>query len=492
MILRTLCRIFFACAIVVLLSQTLVSNASATDINGWTNQGSAGTFDLYFQPNGVVDYTALCELVNYQDTVITLKVISANGTTSFTQAVNPHSSMFIPLSFPNLGTYKLEIISGSYTLLTLTENHPSVVPIIPTNLNQWHIAPPTTNTTGPNQYTQTFVDNLISMLTIEVLLEATMAAVIGLLLGALVKRTTLFFAPNDILSFTFFAFVGTDLIFNWTKFGVGIFYLPVIAGYFLGFFIAHFAWVLGEKTDIGGMSRSKHPYVIYSPNDEIGNCIQQQSNKALIKRWLGYHHRLGMDGPLVPNLADSAKYPYFPKFRKQVLKIEEEATTYHDEPFFFGLLNVRVYKTYWYLSNVCTYPKDRWLDSCATILWLQDMNKRLTSDLTKERQRHVTDATHVASDMIANSMDRSTHRAVYETFNKPLPPRTIPQPTENVISQEMERVARPQKSPEDVEPERTEKKSKRNNEIENEAEPAMDREDDENEEDKKTRKSRRN
>jgi hypothetical protein len=231
-----------------------------------------------------------------------------------------------------------------------------------------------------------------------------------------------------------------------------------------------------EMLNLGDKARTKQPFVIYSPSDEIGNCIQQQSNKALIKRWLGYHHRLGTDGPLSPDLADSTKYPYFPIFRRQILCIEDAATEYRDEPFFFGLLNVRVYTTYWRLSNVCKFPKAQWIASSATIIWARDLIQRLTADLVKERQTNHMEATHVAADMISYTIDRSTHRAVYEHFNTPTAPMSIPKPTENVMKDVTRTVSSPQKMPEDKNAEQTERPKTRNNEIEEESEPEIDRE----------------
>jgi hypothetical protein len=479
MIMKHKISIFLAFVVVVLLSQIATTNVSAdsTTVNGWTNQGSSGSFDFYFTPNAQVNPTELGMFVNYGDAAMSLQVTEGNKTI-FTQNIDPHTSMFITISFPDVQTtYKIVVHSGGFTLLTLSKTAPGYYLPTQTDDSTWHITPPATGSTGLKQYTQSFVDNLIAMLTFQVLACVLISMVIGVFLGAAVRRAVYFFMPKDVLSIIVYIWVFSDLIFNWTKFGIGIYYLTFIAGYFIGWFISHISYVETETSDLANRSRSKQPVVVYQPNEEVGYGIQQQSNKALIKRWLGYHHRLGMDGPLSPDLADSTKYPYFPLFRKQILKIEDAATTYREEPIFFGLITIRVYKTYWQLSNVCTFPKDRWNDSCGVIIWARDMIRRLTSELTKERQTNYMTASRVSAEMIANTMDRSTHRAIYETFNKPIPPRTFPEPTENRLTRESEVTARPQRTPEDTEPERTEKKGKRNNEIDNESEPAMDRED---------------
>ena len=486
--------IFFGLAVVVLLSQCIITDASAqtTSINGWTNQGSSG-YDFYFTPSTSMDGTELCLLVNYETTAITVTDTEGNQTI-FSQVIAPHASAFMVLPFPDVQTsYKVTVINQGYALLKLSVSTPGY--FLPTQIDDstWHIAPPANaNNTGLLKYTQSAVNELLSMLTITVLICVLLAVVIGIMLGSMVKKSVLFFVPKDLISIIVYIVVFTDLIFNWTGLRIGVYYIPFIAGYVLGFFLTHMSYIEAEVLDLGGKARAKQPYVLYSPNEEVGHCIQQQSNKALIKRWLGYHHRLGMDGPLSPDLADSAKYPYFPLFRKQVLCIEDAATDYHDEPIFFGLFNVRVYTTYWRLSNVCKFPKAQWIASSATIIWARDLIQRLTADLVKERQTNHMEATHVAADMLGYTVDRSTHRAIYEKFNTPTAPLTIPKPVENVMRDITATVSRPQQTPQDTEPEETEKDRKRNNDIEDESEPAMDREDDDRNSNKNDNKKRRN
>ena len=482
--------IFFALAVVVLLSQSIGSvSASTTTINGWTNQGGSG-YDFYFTPAKSMQPSELCLIVNYQANAITLTE-TRNNVTVFTQVINPHSSAFLVLPFADVqSTYQLTIMSQGYALLRSTVTTPGY--FLPDQIDDgtWHIAPPASaNNTGALKFSQSFVNELIAMLTITVLICVLLAVVIGLMLGSFVKKSVLFFVPKDILSIIVYIVVFTDLIWNWTKMGIGIYYIPFLAGYMVGFFLTHMAYVEAEVLDLGGKARAKTPYVIYSPNEEVGHCIQQQSNKALIKRWLGYHHRLGMDGPLSPDLADSTKYPYFPMFRKQILCIEDASTEYHDEPFLFGWFNMRVYTTYWRLSNVCKFPKAQWIASSATIIWARDLIQRLTADLIKERQTNHMEATHVAADMLGYTVDRSTHRAIYEKFNTPSAPLTIPEPTENVMRDITATVSRPQQTPQDTEAEQTERPKKRNNDIEDESEPAMDREDEDSNVNKKKRRN---
>ena len=482
--------IFLALVVVVLLSPLAFNAVSAdsTPVNGWTNQGGSG-YDFYFTPNNEVSPTELCLFINYQASVTTLIVLEGNKTI-FTQAVNPHSSMFISLPFSDVETtYTIEVMNSGFVLQSMTRTAPGYYLPTQNDNGNWHIAPPAAVTNGTAKYSQSYLDALVGMLTIQVLLCSLVAAVIGIVLGAFVKRIVLFFVPVDVISIFVFLFVFTDIVWNWTHFGIGIYYLPFVAGYFLGFFIAHISYVEAEVLDLGGKARSGRPYVIYSPNEEVGHCIQQQSNKALIKRWLGYHHRLGMDGPLSPDLADSRKYPYFPLFRKQILSIEDSTTEYHDEPFFFGLFQVRVYTTYWRLSNVCKFPKGQWINSSATIIWARDLIQRLTADLVNERQKNHMEATKVASDMLSYTVDRSTHRAIYEKFAGPVAPLTIPEPTENVMRDVTATVSQPQKMPEDTEPENTERQKKRNNDMEDDREPSMDEEDSENDNNKKKRRN---
>ena len=238
----------------------------------------------------------------------------------------------------------------------------------------------------------------------------------------------------------------------------------------------HVSYVMIEKDNLGEKTSVRQAVVLYNPDEEIGQCIQQQSNRALVKRWLGFHHRLGADAGIAPDWADSTKYPYFPKFRKMIVMIEDSVTEYEDVPIFFGLFKVRTFTTYWRLSNASKCPKMLWKKSAASFLWARDMIDRVYADLVTERQKNRMVATQVSAEMHTYTIQRSTHQAVYDKFAKPLPPMTIPQTQENVMRPITRPIASPQTMPEDTEPEETERDWKKSD-IEEESEPDMNEKD---------------
>jgi len=398
--------------------------------------------------------------------------VTGNNKTYLTQVIDPHHSLFFVIPFTDVETdYKITISTQGHVIHTMAKERPSYLLPRPIDNSGWHIKPP--DKSGTPIYSQDYLNNIIASLTLEVLLKATVAAVVGMLIGAFAKKTTLFLAPTDVITILFCAGVVIDLIFNFSGFSIGFYYLPMVGGYFLGFVIAHVSYVMVQQENLADKSSTRRATVLYSPSEEIGVCIQQQSNKALIKRWLGIHHRLGTDGGLAPDWADSTKYPYFPKFRRMIIMIEDSVTEYEEVPIFFGMFKTRSYTTYWRLSNASKFPKGLWKKSSAAIIWARDLIDRLYSDLVGERQKAKMLATQVGAEMHTYTINRSAHRAVYEKFEKPVAPLTIPETMENVMRPTTRALASPHAMPEDVEPEETEGPHGRDNEFEEEAEPEM-------------------
>lgn len=443
--------------------------AAAVDVNGWERNTGPG-FDLYITPSPEVNLQELALMVNFGASDLALKVTNANRTV-YSAILSPQSSDFLVLEFPDLDTYQITVSRDGDELLTLSKTRVSWM-LPPPNDSGWNIRPPAVE--DPKTWTDAMVNALITSLTLQVLLIASAAALIGLLVGAGVKKLTLFLAPTDFVTFSILVASISDLAFNWIGLGIGLYHVPFLGGYVLGFLLAYVPYVEAHTSDIGQKTMVIRPVVIYSPNDQIGMCIQQQNNKALIKRLCGIHHRLGTDAGLTPDWATSVKAPWLPKIRKMAVMIEEEVTEYEEVPF-LHFFTARKYTTQWRLSNGSKLPKHLWAKSSGTIIWARDLIDRIYTDLVTERQRNKMLATQVAAEMHTYTVDRSTHRAIYDQFSKPVPPLTVQPTNENVMRPAARAMSAPQSVPKDVEPDAMRTKRIRPDEFEDEAEPDVER-----------------
>ncbi|WP_019178213.1 hypothetical protein [Methanomassiliicoccus luminyensis] len=451
-----------------------IAAPSASAVSTDLQRVSAPGVDLWISDYAQVQYSEIVLLINYLDTPVVLQLReAASGENVTTYTLAPGSSEVYELVYPNLGQYTVVVGDLSAALIELPRERPATY-LPPPRDSGWSWTRP--DSSEPKIYTAADVAEMIadtiSRITMEVWILTFITAIGGFAAGAAVKRSTLFLVPADVISIFIYAFVATDLLFDWTGLGIGLYYVPFIAGYLIGFFVAHVTYVMVQQDDLGNKTSTKRPVVLYSPNEEIGYCIQQQSNKALIKRWMGYHHRLGTDAGLAPDWADSTKYPYFPKFRRMVIMVEESVTEYEDKPF-MKWFTVRTYTTYWQLSNASKFPKGMWKKSSAAIIWARDLINRLYGDLITERQKGQMVATQVAAEMHTYTIGRSTHRAIFDQFTGAVPPLNIPETQENVMRPVTRATAAPQRMPEDVEPEQTEREDK--DELEEESEPTMEK-----------------
>lgn len=419
------------CATIVLLSCS--GAASAAGVNGWTSH-SGPDYELFMNPSNEVGPSELVQLINYDIHDVTLELWQINGTRIMSQTVAPKSSAFIELDYGTKDC-RIDLVSsyygleGSYTRLHKYEQLPP-----PSPGGGWVITPP--DQSDPMTWTDAMVAALIESLTLQVLLAASAAALLGLLLGAGIKKMTLFTAPTDVFTMAVAAVSLSDLALDWSGLGIGLYHLPFICGYFVGFLIVSVPYVEVQTHDIRGRSTVTRPVVIYSPNDQMGLCIQAQTNKALLKRLCGIHHRLKADAGISPDWATSTKAPWLPKIRKMAVLLENEATEYETVPF-LHVFQARQYSTQWRLSNASKLPQSLWMSSSSTIIWARDLVDRVYADLISERQRNKMLATQVAAEMHTYSIDRSTHRAVYDLFSQPVPSdRPAPAPKAEPIEED--------------------------------------------------------
>lgn len=405
-----------ALGLLVLLCMS-APTASAAEINGWTSTAGPG-FELYMTSSQLVNHEEAALLINYGEADLVVKVIEHNQTI-FSQIIEPQRSQFLVLPFPNVETDYLVTISADGDMLhTLTKQRPTYY-LPPPKDSGWHIAPP--RPADPLEYTQRAVDALVASLTLEVLLITLVVTVTGFFVGAGIKAWVRFIAPIDIVSIGIFAFTLSDLAFDWTGLGIGMWYAPFACGYILGFLLWHIDYIMPIRTDCAEKRLDVNPLVIYRAKGTNTVCVQSQTNKALIKRWLGIHHELGADGSLNPDWQIHVKKPWLPAINAPALWVQKEDVTREERP----LWRWRVwhYMTQLSLSNASLMPKYYWLVTSKAFLETSEQNNRLYNALVDERINAELRATRVAGEAISRSVAVSPARILERLFdNQPEEP----------------------------------------------------------------------
>ena len=446
--------------------------AAATDINGWESHTGAD-YELMMASSNEVGAMELVQLINYDVHDLRLELWQVNGTMIMSQTVAPQSSAFVQLDYGTVDC-RIDIVSsyygleGSYTRVHVYELLPP-----PVDNGGWSGPQVPPSTQDPDLiFTQAQWDQMLSWITMQVAIYAIVAGAIGYIVGALVKKKTYFQTPKDLVSIAVFALVLTDTVMDWTGLHVdAIYHAAFLVGYLLGFFIAYVPYVEAEYWDLEGKTHVMRPVVLYSPDGDIGYCIQQQSNLALLKRWCGIHHRLGADAAIAPDWATSVKVPGKKRIRCMSIMVEKELTEYEEVPF-LRFFTVRKYSTQWSLSNGSKMPMVLWIKSSGTILWMKDLIKRLYTDLVSERQRAETLATQIAGEMHSYTIERSTHRGMAELFSNPVPPVTVRPLRQYEMRQADKAASKPQRTPAGSE---SGDEVKRRDESDEEPEPTNDR-----------------
>jgi hypothetical protein len=406
---KHLSHIFFALVVVVLLSPMALNVASAdsTSINGWTNQGGSG-FDFYLTPNSEVSPTELCLFVNYQNTLMTLEVIEGNKTV-FSQIIDPHSSMFMSLPFPDVETsYTVIVQNQGFTLLTLTKTAPGYYLPTQTDNSNWHIAPPTQN--SALKYTEQAVQALMASLTLTTVLIAICVIMFGVIVGALVKQITRFLTPTDFISIIICAVVLLDIYFHWFDKLTGdnkVWNLAWIAGYQIGFWLWKIDYLTPIRTTLKEKTITLLPIPYYYPDDGSGCCLATQTNIALFKRlFLGIHHRLGTDAGMQQDWQTIAKKPYLPKIHVRSLWVEKEIIT--EEKVMWWIFTLSKFQTEYKLCYASGIQKAQWLVNGKMYFVIQDKYERLALAFTELKLRHKSEAIGSSAGMIENTANSGT------------------------------------------------------------------------------------
>jgi hypothetical protein len=393
----------------VLISLSPTASAASVDVSG-LDKNTGPNVELYMT-SGTLDSSELALIINYDDYDMTLKVTKEN-TTIQSQVIDPHSSMFLELSFPDLAVYKITVSSQSHNVLTLTRERSSTYVPAPTNGNDWVIQQP--DKSGDAKYSQSFVDQLINSLTIETLLKTTAAAVLGLILGAGVKRLTLFLTPTDFISYTIAAAAISDMIFNWTGLGISLYYLPVLAGYYLGFIICHVDYILPVQTNCTEKTLDVRPVAIYLPDDGSGYCIQTQKNRELVKRWLGIPHRLGTDAGLPQDWTGYFKRPYLPKVRGRLTWVQKSEVKVEEDHIW--KFKAKRFTTTYRLAHASGVEKAQWLNEARWYFKLQDMFDRLSLKYNDLIMGARAESTYISTSMVEHSTSVNPAKRVAKFF----------------------------------------------------------------------------
>lgn len=402
------------------------ASAAGLDVNGWERHTGAG-YELYMTPSHEVSLTELALVVNYGADPLLLRITDDNGTV-YSAVVDQQSSAFLQLDFPRLSTYQIILTSAGEELLTLSKTRvPWMLP--PPKDSGWHIAPPAPS--DPLEYTQAAVDRLLASLTLEILLITLVVTVTGFFAGAGIKAWVRFIAPIDVVSLLIFAWCLSDMACNWSGLGVGMWYGPFACGYILGFLLWHIDYIMPIRTDCAEKRLDVQPIVIYRAKGTNTVCVQSQTNKALIKRWLGIHHELGTDGSLNPDWQMHVKKPWLPAINAPALWIQKEDMIREERP----LWRWRVwhYMTQLSLSNASLMPKYYWLVTSKAFLETSEQNSRLYNALVDERINNELRATRTAGEAISRSVAVSPARVLEKIFASQEPEPQRPDTGESIM-----------------------------------------------------------
>lgn len=414
--------LFISLALMMVLLPTIVVLApttSAADI-ALTRYGGA-TFDIYVPQS--IQSNDIIILVNYaEDSDLTLLVTGYQYTldrnkTYLTYTIQPKASELIQVPFPDVETnYTIALISGGNTVFSIGRDIGGFY--LPPPKDSWTWTPPETMQ-EPKIYTLSDWKRLISSITLDTLLITTVIATIGIFLGAGIKVFTRFLAPTDLISIGFISFLAVDGMFNvlGTTFNK-LWYVPLVAGYIIGFFIWHIPYIMPVKIDSAAKMLDIRPVVLYYPGEKNKPCIQEQTNRALIRRLLGIHHELTADGGLNPDWHYSVKKPYFPTLRGPGLWLQKTKTDESRVPWW--KFNLVKRQTAYILANASRMPYYLWLMSSDAFHTLTSRletseNARVKADLIRRAE-----TTAAASDMLRHSMKVSMHESIADWFAEPL------------------------------------------------------------------------
>lgn len=427
-----------AIALLAIISLGATSSASAASINGWVSHAGPD-YELYMAESDEVGANELVQLINYDIHAIELQLWEVNGTKLFAQSVAPQSSAIIQLNYGTTDC-RIDIVSsyygleGSYTRYHVYEMLPP-----PVDGSGWTISPPEAQ--DPDLiYSAEDWQAMLAWMTVENVTTAALVMTIGAIMGAAIKHATKFLRPTDILSATLFAVLGSDVLFRYLGEFDRIWFAPLIIGYVVGFMLWHIDYILPVRTDCKERVIDVRPVVVYQPEGG-GWCIQEQNNKALIKRWLGVPHRLGTDTGLTQEWVGNFKGPRGRRIRGRVIWVQKS----EDRVSSVKVMGIRCEQrtTRFTLSHASGVEKAQWLNDVRWYYRLQDKYDRLALKYSDLLLGHRTEAAEMGAEMAEHAVSvNPTHRVgrFFSSRSRPLDLETGENMTviEEVSSEELD------------------------------------------------------
>lgn len=400
-----------------LLPLLIVPAASGADV--YLDKHSGEGFDIWLPP-GEPQPNELLIIVNYADSSMILSVTGDQYTihqnkTYLTLVLPAHSSQIVETQFPDVEThYRVTLeISGQIVFSKQLSRGSYLLPP-PTDTWTWD---PPEEYDEPRIYTENDWLRMLSSITLETLAITTVVVTAGVCLGCGIKAWTKFLVPMDLVSYGLYAFIVLDFAFAFTGEWDRLWYLPFLAGYVMGFFIWHIPYIMPMLIDSESKSLTVRPQVIYYPEDRNKPCIQAQSNRALIARFLGIHHELRTDGPIAADWSMHIKKPYLPKIRAPGLWIQKSVT--EQETIEKARIKWAKLRTKYILANASRMPHYLWLQTSKAFYELSDRLEFSENARVKDRLTRAAETTAMASDLITHSQMVSHHEAI-ERFRQDL------------------------------------------------------------------------
>ncbi len=164
----------------------------------------------------------------------------------------------------------------------------------------------------------------------ETILISAGAALGGVIVGSIVQRTAKFLYPYDWMTMVILTAIIVDAILLIS--GIDpVWYAPFLLGYAVGYMIVgRTRYKMVMDINIPSKTMRMKPWVIYIHGEHL--CIQEQSNRALLRRQIcGVRHIiLSVDGaPVNTDWYSHNKYPLFPVFEKELIVLEDVKVDYY-------------------------------------------------------------------------------------------------------------------------------------------------------------------
>jgi len=193
---------------------------------------------------------------------------------------------------------------------------------------------------------------LIAQMSMESVMFVSFAAVGGIAAGVAVKSKTKFIAPTDPISTIIILAGCADFALQLSP--IGMYWIPLLAGYVIAYLIYHIRWVGRGTIDYATQTVKIDPYVTYNTADGQP-AIQEQTWRGAIARMLGHHHTLGTDGALVESWACEFKKPWMPRLTSGLIWVEKEELDIKEEK--WGPLRIKEKSSRWILADASTARK---------------------------------------------------------------------------------------------------------------------------------------